>query len=62
MRPLSRLPISSDCFGNSKPAGSTPTTVYGAPPSVILRPTIDGSPPNRRRQIESASITTWCWP
>ena len=43
-----------------KPEGITPTTVYGraAQHSVIVRPTMSGSAPNRRFQTPSLRTTT----
>src|SRR5207248_7062189 len=41
-----------------KPAGMTPTTVYGRALRVIGRPTICGSAPNRRFHKPSLMTTT----
>ena len=44
--------------GNPKPSGITPTTSYGSPSNVRLRPTHEGSPPKRVRHRSQERTTT----
>ena len=48
----------SEIFGKRKSRGSTPTTSYGSPLSVILLPIICGSAANRRLQSSSFRMTS----
>ena len=41
-----------------KAGSATPTTVYGSPRSVIVRPTTPGSAPYSRRHVRSDSTST----
>ena len=49
-------------LGNSNPIGATPTTSYDSPSSTIVRPTIAGSPPNRRCQRLCPTMARRAWP
>ena len=49
---------SSEPSGNAKRGGPMPTTWYGSPSIVMLRPISAGSPPKRRFQRASLTIAT----
>ena len=53
---------SMSASGNRKERSSTPTTVKGSPFSMTVRPTVPGSPPNRRCQRPCESTTTFSCP
>ena len=57
-RAWSRSGSAAAPMGYVKPAGATPTTVFGSPSIVIERPTIAGSPPNCVCQTSWLRTTT----